>query len=238
MTKDEAWWDQYELDKQHGFKSSHNQSSRSKGIVFGGAHVPSCFESHPPLKLGDTGLVIYGGSCSRPVVNDADVYIGFDGGMRFTKRHFPWNAGEEILYKIVDFEAPAEITEFRKLVEWTHDQLRAGRKVHCGCIGGHGRTGTFLAAIVKQATGIEDAITYVRANYCKKAVESQVQVQYLAKHFGILPAGGAKEFIKPAAHYGGPVSISSQGSKGSSKGKSEAVKHVQDGLSIWGTRCR
>ena len=46
---------------------------------------PSCYQSHPALKLPGTELVIYGGSCISPAVKDADVYIGFDAGMTFTR---------------------------------------------------------------------------------------------------------------------------------------------------------
>jgi hypothetical protein len=70
---------------------------------------------------------------------------------------------------------------------------------------GHGRTGTFLAALVA-TMGENDAINYVRTNYCQKAVESRVQVDFLAKHFGVKSASGTKSF-------GG------SGSKLTSKGK-------------------
>jgi len=39
----------------------------------------------------------------------------------------------------------------------------------------------------------QDAIAYVRANYCVKAVESSEQVKFLVKHFGITSVAGAKE---------------------------------------------
>lgn len=152
---------------------------------------PRCYESHPPLTLPNTGLQIYGGSCLSPAVKDADVYIGFDQGMRFTQRHWPWKKGTELLFQIRDMSAPTDAEEFKKLVNWTLKQLEAGLKVHCGCIGGHGRTGTFLAALVSKL-GEKDAITYVRANYCKKAVEGSTQVKFLAANFGVTEVPGYK----------------------------------------------
>ena len=151
----------------------------------------SCYHSHPPLKLPGSELVIYGGSCISPAVKDADVYIGFDAGMTFTRRQYPWNDGAEVFFKISDMSAPSDAEEFKKLVAWTVGQLEEGKKVHCGCIGGHGRTGTFLAALVS-VFGEKDAIQYVRKNYCKRAVESTAQVQFLVKHFGVTPAEGHK----------------------------------------------
>jgi hypothetical protein len=51
-----------------------------------------------------------------------------------------------------------------------------GMSVEIGCIGGHGRTGTVLAcmAVLAGVPG-KDAVTWVKTNYCKKAVESTRQ---------------------------------------------------------------
>jgi hypothetical protein len=161
-------------------------------------HAPSCYHNHPPMKLPGTESVIYGGSCIHPVVKDADVYIGFDGGMEQTKRQFPWHPGDEVLFKIQDMSVPSDVGEFRKLVEWTALQLKLGRKVHCGCIGGHGRTGTFLAALVAEH-GEKDAINYVRQHYCQKAVESASQIKFLHDHFGVQPAKATKSYSNTTA---------------------------------------
>ena len=164
---------------------------------FGTKHVGkktyvSCHESHPALVIPGTTLKIYGGSCLHPAVADADVYIGFDASMKQTPRSWPWKEGEEFLFEIRDMDAPSNAQEFVKLVNWTAKQLQGGKKVHCGCIGGHGRTGTFLSALVCTMAGEKDAISYVREHYCDKAVESQTQVKFLADVFGILPAQGSK----------------------------------------------
>ncbi len=156
---------------------------------FGGGE--RCYHSHPALTLPGTKLKIYGGSCLDPAVKDADVYIGFDSGMKMTRRHWPWEDGTEILFKITDMAAPEDPVAFRKLVEWVRGELVAGRKIHCGCIGGHGRTGTFLAALVS-TYGEKDAIGYVRKNYCKKAVESTSQTKFLVQHYGVSEATGTK----------------------------------------------
>lgn len=181
---EKAWSDDGVLDfdqkKQKGSKSS---------TFFSATH--KCYRSHPALTLPGTGLVIHGGSCSDPVVTDADVYIGFDGSMRWTERHYPWKKGDEVFFRIPDMSVPPKPEEFVKLIHWTRKQLEDGRKVHCGCIGGHGRTGTFLAALCS-TYGEEDAITYVRSNYCAKAVESAEQIRFLEKNFGIKPVKGSK----------------------------------------------
>jgi hypothetical protein len=138
-----------------------------------------------PLPGGDHG-VIHGGSCSAPMVTDAEVYIGFDGGMTFG-RAYPWNGGAEVFFRITDQDVPKDEKAFAGLVTWTLDRLKAGAKVHAGCIGGHGRTGLFLAALVA-SLGEKDAIQYVRQHYCGKAVESQKQVNWLVEHYGVSKA--------------------------------------------------
>lgn len=180
---------------------------------------PRCYTSHPPLPLvvgGDTWS-IYGGSCSTPVVLDADIYIGFDY-MKPKHPRFPWNpvsdsAVLEIAFPITDMNAPSNPDEFKKMITWVCNQVRDGKKIHAGCIGGHGRTGTFLAAVVAEIMGEKDAITYVRENYCKKAVESAQQIAFLGTHYGITPIKGSKSDL-----FGGYGSTSSA-SSGKSSGK-------------------
>ena len=199
-----------EFHTPKGSKSVH----RSEGYTHSshshhGGGFERCHKSHPALKLPGTELVIHGGSCCNPVVTDADVYIGFDSGMQRTSARFPWNSGTEVYFKINDMSPPDDAVEFAKLVSWTKTQLEAGKKVHAGCIGGHGRTGTFLAALVS-AFGEKDAIAYVRKHYCEKAVESSGQVKFLGKHFDVIPAPGHKD-----SHQTSSGSGKGRGKKGS-----------------------
>lgn len=163
-----------------------------------------CYESHPALKIkvDSREYLIYGGSCGYPVVKDADVYVGFDMSMRSTSQCFPWEKGEEFLYYIQDMSVPQDAASFKKLIKYLADSLTSGKKVHIGCIGGHGRTGLVLSALVTYMTGELDSISYVRKNYCEKAVESKVQVEFLHQHFGIVKVPGAKEVSRGGSHSG------------------------------------
>lgn len=150
----------------------------------------SCYESHKPLEV--CGFKVYGGSCSSPVVKDAEVYIGFDHSIGLISV-MPWERKvDQILFLVQDMRAPSNPEKFKKLVEWSAEQVASGKKLHAGCIGGHGRTGTFLAALVTVMSGEKDSISYVRNNYCKKAVESQEQVKFLVDHFGVTLAASTK----------------------------------------------
>lgn len=153
-----------------------------------------CYESHPILKVGKGQLC--GGNCYTPSVKDADVYVVLNKGDMGGRQSDPWEAQKvvEIQYAISDMHAPTNVPRFKKLVTWLCTQLQDGKKVHVGCMGGHGRTGTVLAAIVAEM-GKKDAINYVRKHYCKKAVESKEQVDFLAKHYGVVPAAGTKTYF-------------------------------------------
>lgn len=167
-------------------------SKPSKGKKSYPTYVP-CYKSHKPLPMGN-GLMIHGGSCLNPVFNGHDVYIGFDFGMKATSKSMPWTEGHEIKYEIRDGSVPKNTKLFIELVKWTAEQLVEGKSVHAGCIGGHGRTGMFFAALVAHMDVSDDPIQYVRDEYCHKVVESKEQVKFLVKHFGAKTAKGSKDY--------------------------------------------
>lgn len=168
-----------------------------------------CHSEHPEIKLGNG--VILGASCHYPR-EGYDVYVGFDYGMEFHHSKYPWHdTGDgvvEFLFKITDMSVPKDLVEFKNLLTYLEECLMAGKKVHIGCIGGHGRTGLVLSALVNQMLGEEDSTTWVRKKYCKKAVESTVQVEWLHKHFGIKKVDASKGY----GSYWGGSSTSYRGS--------------------------
>jgi hypothetical protein len=176
----------------HGGKKKKKKANDDGSGLYKLPPYKRCADSHKPLKLPGN-LQIHGGYCGHPAVK-ADVYIGFDGVMRLADDCRPWEGKYAVYFHIEDCKAPRDASEFKKLVDWTIEQLQAGKKVHVGCIGGHGRTGTFLAAIYAQLSGDKAAIEYVRANYCNKAVESAAQISFLMHHFGVDKAEPRKEF--------------------------------------------
>jgi protein-tyrosine phosphatase len=152
----------------------------------------SCWENHPVYEID--GMPIIGGSCTK-AYPDTDVFIALDGGGRKGKRSYPWNKGVDIYFKIVDMQVPDDIKEFKKLLSYTAKQMKAGKRVFVGCIGGHGRTGLFLAALTTFMTGEKDSIKKVRAEYCPKAVESNVQMDWLHQYFDITKAEPSKKVV-------------------------------------------
>jgi len=58
--------------------------------------------------------------------------------------------------------------------------LDAGNKVLVYCMGGHGRTGSILAALIALLEpGVRDVVDEVRKRYCEHAVESNGQKEAL-----------------------------------------------------------
>jgi hypothetical protein len=157
-------------------------------------HYEKCYKSHPPLQLGK--WKIYGGNADTPIHEDADIYVSLQAGSTVGCLYDPWEAGGviEVKYPITDCRVPDNLPRFKKMITWLCNQVQQGNKVHVGCIGGHGRTGVVLTAIVAELLGEKDAIQYVRKNYCDKAVESEAQVEWLMKHYGVSKAPAAKGF--------------------------------------------
>ena len=126
---------------------------------------------------------------------DADIYVALQSGS-MVKTPYPWEEGSPIIqvqFSIPDMGVPRSVPDFKAMIDWLCNQLQEDKKIHVGCIGGHGRTGMVLAAIIAKATGEKDAIQFVRKNYCPKAVESDEQVLFLMKHFGVTTSPGAKQ---------------------------------------------
>ena len=81
-----------------------------------------------------------------------------------------------------DFGVPADPARVVSTLRSLLDPARAGERVEIGCLGGHGRTGTALACLATIA-GLPavDAVAWVRASYCLKAVETAEQEAFVAE---------------------------------------------------------
>jgi len=155
---------------------------------------PKCYTKHSELSFGDGVLV--GASCGSPR-EGFDVYIGLDWGMSFNHQRYPWNSNGadeviEVQFRITDGCAPKAPAQFKKMITWICTQLKNGKRVHVGCIGGHGRKGLVIAAVRNVMDGDTNATAWTRKHHCKKAVETKSQVNFLHKHFGIKKVKGSK----------------------------------------------
>lgn len=190
---------------------------------------------HPLLEIKPGMPPVAGSASYSPVVDDYDVYIGFDA-MELTKRHLPWMPGVEIKYPIQDMSVPKDLKTYRELVDWTLEQLEGGARVHAGCIGGHGRTGMFFAALVAVATGRKNAITYVREHYCKKACETSAQIDFLVKHYGVDPVKASKTYVSAKGGWtqGGNNIFSDDWASADATASGKAIVPLVNSTTIWG----
>lgn len=90
----------------------------------------------------------------------------------------PWEHGHA---DWPDFGVPAEAEAVTMALTDVWERARAGQQVEVGCLGGHGRTGTALACLaVLAGRPAGDAVAWVRASYCAKAVETPGQEAFIA----------------------------------------------------------
>lgn len=84
-----------------------------------------------------------------------------------------------------DFGVPQDPERVRSVLGQVLARARSGERVEIGCLGGHGRTGTALAGLVAlSGLPAEDAVDYVRDQYCPRAVETAEQETYVDLLFG------------------------------------------------------
>lgn len=80
-----------------------------------------------------------------------------------------------------DFGAPRDTDYTLETLEFILNKAGEGKNVEVGCIGGHGRTGTALAAmlIMLGQDNADEAVKWVQTKYCEHAVESKSQEEWL-----------------------------------------------------------
>lgn len=191
------------LEKHNKDKKDDSKSSSSNGYQgYQGSitkYVEKCrHNATPAFFIGDnqeTGVTYYGGSQSKiekeffapsewVVVSLLGYYSKYEksiwAGMSPWKELSSYGQAPTITIEWPDYGAPPVNAGF-----WSklNDLCKATdiHKVLFYCVGGHGRTGTALSSVLVEVCGTtpKDAVKYVRDNYCKEAVESESQVEYL-----------------------------------------------------------
>jgi hypothetical protein len=80
-------------------------------------------------------------------------------------------------------------TELAMLVAQVAYELAEGKRVELACLGGHGRTGTLLAALIGQVErrSAEDALRAARDRYCAHVIETMGPIELLYRTLGEEP---------------------------------------------------
>lgn len=197
---------------------SHPSSTRYSGYPnYEGGAVHYCKHWQQEVQIGDYTILCSASADSglakgpRP---DIGIYFSawaWSAQIMVTPK-FPRDIGltvdthPTIVYDWGDMAAPNGGV-VRRLVEVAVEYLKAGKVVDIGCLGGHGRTGTFLALLVVELEKCkaEEAIHRVRSRYCEKAVESYAQRAFVYKYSGEtpppMPATPRPHPVTPIYHY-------------------------------------
>lgn len=181
------------MTKSAGFIDFSDQGG-DQGRWHGPAQRTYCHESHPDLHIG--GGILVGGNCRNHARHkDVDLYVALDGSME----HPLYEVGKApphcVYYPIKNMKVPTRPDKFEALVDMIVGVLGKGGKVHVGCIGGHGRTGLVIGAVVArlEIAPENDAINWVRKHYCKRAIETAGQEGFLITYFGSKPIPPRKD---------------------------------------------
>ncbi len=143
-----------------------------------GSHEHLQLDSHlhrTPVVLGDGTEVIavsFGSAdpYARDVPPDFGLYLDERWKPPWPHDHLDWP----------DFGVPDDQAMVVEVLESLLDRARAGQRVEIGCYGAHGRTGTALACLaVLCGHAGDDAVSWVRANYCERAVETDDQEAFV-----------------------------------------------------------
>lgn len=87
--------------------------------------------------------------------------------------HFTWGD-----FGVPEVRGPRLI----QLARWVLKEIASGKRVEVGCLGAHGRTGTFIAIMLMvQGLTARQAKSHLWTNYCFNAVETQEQEALLNK---------------------------------------------------------
>jgi protein-tyrosine phosphatase len=189
--------------KNHNKTNNHRVGAGSRALTRGRSYstnntrklTPPCAHSHPEFKIPFEGkdLVVVGGSATNPHRYDFDIWVALESHATIPKSFAPYNGRIGFHYPIQDMSVPTSLEDFNNFTDWLVDQIKAGKRVFIGCIGGHGRTGLVLAVLYYKITGDINAAQIVRTTYCSKAIETAGQFNFLNTHYGIAKLAGSKD---------------------------------------------
>ncbi len=125
----------------------------------------------PVVRL-PSGTVVHGRRRDTPPPDGADLLLALGRG--------PLPPWEVRVIRWPDFGLPVSTTDAVDALADALRRARAGERVEIACRGGHGRTGTALAALaVLDGLAPGQAVGWVRAAYHPRAVETPWQAWWV-----------------------------------------------------------
>lgn len=135
-----------------------------------------CRHEQKPYELSDGTIIHCSSHHRRPIEDEPDMACYLDG--IWTPATLAFHIGWQ------DYGLPyVSMANVEIIAQELLAAARAGKRVEIGCIGGHGRTGTFLAILdllTMETPDAETAMARVWSLYCKHAIESEEQEWYIS----------------------------------------------------------
>ncbi len=201
--KDRLYWDEA-WDRERASRQQKQARPQQKGQKKGARWDPfisNCCHWRQPFDLEDGLRVFASASMDRPNERNGVDLGGFTGlpdvGLYLDTRwgsdqllvspgtvgHFTRGCSSKtqvVLFPWPDYGLPQDERCLLKVLRWLLVQASKGRTVEIGCMGGHGRTGTVLAALlILQGLPSQAATRRVWRRYCENAIESEKQLAFL-----------------------------------------------------------
>lgn len=184
---DRQWMDAYDHSK--GWTGGTGQGQGQTFNV-----KPACQHTgHTPFRTLSNGMVLYPGQGMKMAdTRHLDVVLDLAGLVKVS-RPFVASSGpagrrflrlnKMVSAQIVRLDWPDMTAPLHVRLEFWSElgKMLAGQHVGVACMGGHGRTGTALAALMVAVdhTPGQDAIDIVRKDHCARAIETKQQESYI-----------------------------------------------------------
>ena len=161
----------------------HKQKEEYYGTLF-----TKCRHRNFPVEFPD-GTIVYASSQHKrnhdEPAPDLGVYLDWSWQPMGVAYYIDWR----------DYGLPTTWVGAGKTIIDAFEKAREGLWVEVGCIGGHGRTGTALAAMaVLAGVPADEAVEWVQENYCKEAVETAQQEWWVEWFAGWLVGTDVPDF--------------------------------------------
>lgn len=165
-----------------GYEAKGNNHIGGSGV--GGGYQHHIHDAVKPVMIG--GYAVHLGrrpDLTMQLVSRMDVICPLNGSMP------PTQFGALVTTVSCELQDFGGVPKgFTKFIENIANQIVKGKAVLGYCTGGHGRTGTFGAALIAvMEPKVSDPIAEIRKRHCKKAVETIKQADAI---FGMMADGG------------------------------------------------